>query len=111
MTQPLPANNPVYRTSIFPNAVDSITNENPEIADAIMATQQSLIGGGATGTGLTALTTTSVSVGGAVIRGGSGAPATGLGAVGDYYFRTDTPGTSLQRIYVKTAAAVWTGIV
>jgi hypothetical protein len=111
MTQPLPANNPTYRSSIFPNAVDQITNENPEIADAIMATQQSLIGGGSAGTSLPTLSATTMTVGGAVIRGGNGAPATGLGAVGDYYFRTDTPGTSLQRIYVKTAAAVWTGIV
>src|SRR4029434_2042479 len=98
----LPANNPRYPGSIFPLAVDNITNENAEIADAIMATQQSLIGGGPAGTGLSSLTTTSVSVGGAVILGGSGAPATGLGAVGNYYFRTDTPTTSLQRIYVKT---------
>jgi hypothetical protein len=45
------------------------------------------------------------------IWGGSGAPATGLGAVGDVYHRSDTPTTSLQRMYVKTAAAVWTGIV
>jgi len=42
---------------------------------------------------------------------GSGAPAAGLGAVGDYYFRVDTPGVALQRIYVKTGAAIWAGIV
>lgn len=34
---------------------------------------------------------------------GSGAPATGTGAVNDFYLRTDTGG-----IYKKTAAAVWT---
>ena len=42
--------------------------------------------------------------------GGSGAPSAGLGANGDYYFRSDTPGTANQRIYVKSAGA-WTGIV
>jgi hypothetical protein len=116
MTQPLPANNPVYKTSIFPNAVDQITNENAEVADAIMATQASLVGGGAAGTGLTAVSsgtvtaTTSITVGTAVLRGGSGVPAAGLGANGDYYFRTDTPATANQRIYVKSAGA-WVGIV
>src|SRR5262245_14747756 len=39
------------------------------------------------------------------------APAGAMGNVGDYCFRTDTPGTSLQRIYVKTAVGTWTGIV
>ena len=42
------------------------------------------------------------------IFGGSGAPSGG--ANGDYYFRTDTPGTANQRIYVKSAGS-WTGIV
>src|SRR6266704_331927 len=41
----------------------------------------------------------------------TGAPGTGLGAVGDFYFRQDTPGTSLQRLYVKTASAVWTELL
>lgn len=46
---------------------------------------------------------------------GTGAP-TIAGAVGDFYLRTDTPSTSLQRIYVCTAAggagvATWTGIL
>src|SRR6266704_920203 len=36
---------------------------------------------------------------------GSGAPGTGLGAIGDYYFRSDTPSTANQRIYVKTGAS------
>jgi hypothetical protein len=150
MTQPLPANNPVYRSSIFPNAVDQITNENPEIADAIMATQAKLLGlgpaGGSTTMNGSLLFTPDLTynigasganrpanlyagtiysqglvqigagaplgfVSGSSLYSGSGAPATGLGAVGDYYFRSDTPGTSLQRIYVKTAAATWTGIV
>ena len=43
--------------------------------------------------------------------GGSGAPPTSLGGVGDYYFRSDTPSTANQRIYIKTASATWTGIV
>ena len=43
--------------------------------------------------------------------GGSGAPPTSLGGVGDYYFRSDTPSTANQRLYVKTASATWTGIV
>ncbi|HEY8998953.1 MAG TPA: glycosyl hydrolase family 28-related protein [Candidatus Saccharimonadales bacterium] len=41
---------------------------------------------------------------------GSGAPSSALGANGDYYFRSDTPGTANQRMYVKVAGA-WTGIV
>ncbi len=41
---------------------------------------------------------------------GSGVPASGLGANGDFYFRTDTPGTANQRLYVKSAGA-WSGIL
>jgi len=41
----------------------------------------------------------------------TGAPNTALGKVGDVAFRIDTPTTANQRIYVKTAAAVWTGVV
>ena len=115
---PTPANNPVYPGSIFPLAVDEISNQpDRELADAIMATQQSLLGGGPAGTGLAAVSSgtvaasTSLTVGGATILGGSGAPGAALGAVGNYYFRTDTPATANQRIYVKTAAATWTGIV
>jgi hypothetical protein len=44
------------------------------------------------------------------VYAGSGVPASGLGADGDYYLRTDTPGTTNQRIYVKSAGA-WTGIL
>jgi hypothetical protein len=111
MAQPIPPNNPVYRTSVFPNAVDSLTDANAEEADAIMAVQATLIGSvGAPP--LASMGATSVKLGGASsLFSGTGAPATGLGAVGDYYFRTDTPSTANQRIYVKTAAAVWTGIV
>ncbi len=39
---------------------------------------------------------------------GSGAPSGGTS--GDYYLRTDTPGTANQRLYVNNAG-VWTGIV
>jgi hypothetical protein len=41
---------------------------------------------------------------------GSGAPSNANGNNGDFYFRTDTPGTANQRIYVKSAGA-WVGIV
>jgi len=41
---------------------------------------------------------------------GSGAPSNVNGANGDFFFRTDTPGTVNQRIYVKSAGA-WVGIV
>ena len=41
---------------------------------------------------------------------GTGVPSSGLGANGDFYFRTDTPGTTNQRIYVKSGGA-WTGIL
>lgn len=44
------------------------------------------------------------------IRVGIGAPGAGLGSNGDFYFRSDTPGTANQRIYVKSAG-VWVGIV
>jgi hypothetical protein len=44
------------------------------------------------------------------ITGGVGAPSAGIGSNGDYYFRSDTPATSLQRIYVKSAGA-WVGVV
>jgi hypothetical protein len=60
-----------------------------------------------------ALTPTS----GAKITSGSGAPSAPGGAnpaAGDYFFRTDTPSTSNQRIYVCTvggASPTWVGIV
>jgi hypothetical protein len=41
---------------------------------------------------------------------GSGAPSNTNGSNGDFYFRTDTPGTVNQRLYVK-AAGSWTGIL
>lgn len=41
---------------------------------------------------------------------GSGAPSNANGNNGDVYFRTDTPGTVNQRIYVKSAGS-WTGIL
>ena len=48
--------------------------------------------------------------GGGSLYGGSGAPNNSNGTNGDYYFRTDTPGTSSQRIYVKSGGS-WTGIL
>lgn len=47
---------------------------------------------------------------GSHLFGGNGAPAASLGANGDIYLRHDTPGTSLQRVYVKAAGA-WSGVV
>jgi hypothetical protein len=95
-----------YPASNFPNAVDEINFTPAEVADSIMAVQASLMPGGT----LTGALSNGVTMG-AHQYSGTGAPATGLGVVGDYYFRTDTPSTANQRIYVKTAAAVWTGIV
>lgn len=46
---------------------------------------------------------------GAVYQG-SGAPSNTNGNNGDVYFRTDTPGTANQRIYIKSAGS-WVGIV
>lgn len=43
-----------------------------------------------------------------MLWGGSGLPPGDLGAEGDYYLRTDTPGTASQRLYVKTSSTVWT---
>lgn len=39
------------------------------------------------------------------VYSGSGAPAAGLGVNGDFYFRTDTPATLAQRIYIKSAGS------
>lgn len=114
MPAPYPANNPRYIGSVFPNGVDEINGQtDTELSDAIMAVQASLLG---TGGAPSISSPAPVSPGNGTTTGcklysGSGAPATGLGAVGDYYFRSDTPATATQRIYVKTAAAVWTGIV
>ncbi len=41
---------------------------------------------------------------------GSGVPSNSNGANGDFYFRNDTPGTALQRIYAKSAGS-WVGII
>jgi hypothetical protein len=41
----------------------------------------------------------------------SGAPATGLGSVGDFAFRIDTPTTANQRLYVKSGASTWTALL
>src|SRR2546429_6380565 len=47
---------------------------------------------------------------GSTLFSGSGVPSSGMGSNGDFYFRTDTPGTVNQRIYVKSSGA-WVGIV
>jgi len=41
------------------------------------------------------------------IWGGPGVPPSSLGASGDYYFRTDTPATAGQRLYVRESGG-WT---
>jgi len=48
--------------------------------------------------------------GGSYLYSASGVPSNAQGVNGDYYFRTDTPGTANQRIYVRSAGA-WVGIV
>lgn len=48
--------------------------------------------------------------GGGSLWNGSGAPPNTLGVAGDYYFRTDTPTTANQRIYVNSAGT-WVGIL
>ena len=145
MPAPYPANNPVYTGSLFPDAIDEVSNPDKEIADAVMATQQALLPNPPAGTGLGALAVTSLNVSGTVtagaqvsaggnvlgnqiiatgrlrpgdgttaspngIYGGTGAPSAALGADGDFYFRSGTPGTANQRIYVRSAGA-WVGIV
>jgi hypothetical protein len=50
---------------------------------------------------------TNGSVVGPTIWGGSGVPAASLGSNGDTYLRSDTPGTSSQRQYIKSAGS-WT---
>lgn len=44
------------------------------------------------------------------IYSGSGVPANTYGNNGDFYFRSDTPGTTNQRLYVKNAGA-WAGVL
>lgn len=46
---------------------------------------------------------------GAVYQG-SGVPVNAQGNNGDVYFRTDTPGTANQRLYIRSAGA-WVGIL
>ena len=41
---------------------------------------------------------------------GTGAPSNSYGQTGDYYFRSDTPASANQRVYVKNGGT-WTGIV
>jgi len=120
MTSPLPANNPAFKNSLFPNAIDSLHNQpDPETADAVMAIQASLIGGASGGapsappvpalSSATLSATTSVTVGGVTILAGNGVPAAGLGANGNYYFNSGASGANTH-IYFKSAGA-WAGIV
>ncbi len=50
------------------------------------------------------------STAGGHIWSGSGAPNIAASVAGDFYFRTDTPSTSSQRIYIATAANTWTAL-
>ena len=47
---------------------------------------------------------------GITLWSGSGVPVNTTGSNGDIYFRSDTPGTANQRLYVRSAGA-WLGIV
>jgi hypothetical protein len=68
------------------------------------------VGNGTVGDGSGGLYATKYQfVSAATLKSGSGAPAAG-GNSGDIYFRTDTPGTANQRIYINNAGT-WTGIV
>ena len=45
-------------------------------------------------------------------EGNVGAPTAGMATrAGLYYFRSDTPSTANQRIYVSTAVGTWVGIL
>jgi hypothetical protein len=48
---------------------------------------------------------------GSQLYSGSGAPNIPGSPSGSYYFRTDTPGTANQRLYVATGTNTWSGIV
>lgn len=61
-------------------------------------------------TGGLSLATPASAVQTSALYAGSGAPSNTNGNNGDYYFRSDTPGTANQRLYVKSAGA-WAGIV
>jgi|SRR5215472_2839593 len=47
---------------------------------------------------------------GSSLYSGTGVPNNGNGNNGDYYFRSDTPATANQRLYIKSAGA-WVGII
>lgn len=49
-----------------------------------------------------------IEIGGAKIYAGAGVPASGLGANGDFYLRTD--GTLLTSTLYKKVAGAWVGI-
>lgn len=85
-----------------PNNINAAGNAT--IGGSVSATSGSFAGGVSTGN-------VAFTAPGTTLRSGSGAPGTGMGNVGDFYFRTDTPGTANQRLYVKTGASVWTAIL
>jgi hypothetical protein len=57
------------------------------------------------------LSLTNAGTAGSSLYSGSGAPSIISGNSGDYYFRTDTPTTTMQRVYVCTGGTAWTPIL
>jgi hypothetical protein len=114
MPAPAPPNNPLYRNSLFPKAVDTLTNQpDPETADGLMAVQGYLTGTTPLVLNASLSSPASVTPGNSLVPGsalwsGTGVPSTALGANGDYYFRTD--GAASAHIYFKAAGA-WTALV
>jgi len=99
------SNNSLNKTGSIPNLVTggtpgrmvfnySVTGSGPGTLFSIGPVQA--------GTGLVA---------GAKLYSGVGAPNIPASGSGDFYFRTDTPLTANQRLYIATAANTWTGIV
>jgi hypothetical protein len=110
---PLPRANPLYPGSLFPNALDVINDAPDSVADAIGALQSTVLGSpGAPPVALSGSSITStgpITVGGVTLLGGTGVPAAGLGANGNFYFRVDGGGAGTTHIYFKNAGA-WIGI-
>jgi len=66
--------------------------------------------GGLAGTDVHKINSALQIAGASTIYSGTGVPSNSIGANGDFYFRTDTPGSANQRLYVKSAGA-WVGIL
>lgn len=99
----------MYLSQVFPDYLTgalvvqgTLNSQGGTSSGPVSAASVSTTGGHQLGNG---------TVAGPTLWGGSGVPAGTLGAIGDYYFRSDTPGTANQRLYVKTAAGTWTAIL